>query len=174
MDTYKVSLTDKEIRMLREYRMTNPNTSERIILNLRFKRRLLEYQKKVVNQRDPSFDIDNSVILPGISEERFLDLCVKRKMMELPIMSNTFIWKLAHDIGIRALISQCYKIPEFKLIYHSGVGSHPEIPKCKNRALIERLLKNPRYIIYYSKFSTKNFYVFKDEILQFVRYNSES
>ena len=174
MDTYKVSLTDKEIRMLREYRMTNPNTSERIILNLRFKRRLLEYQKKVVNQRDPSFDIDNSVILPGISEERFLDLCVKRKMMELPIMSNTFIWKLAHDIGIRALLSQCYKIPEFKLIYHSGVGSHPEIPKCKNRALIERLLKNPRYIIYYSKFSTKNFYVFKDEILQFVRYNSES
>ena len=95
-------------------------------------------------------------------------------MMELPIMSNTFIWKLAHDIGIRALLSQCYKIPEFKLIYHSGVGSHPEIPKCKNRALIERLLKNPRYIIYYSKFSTKNFYVFKDEILQFVRYNSES
>ena len=174
MDTYKVSLTDKEIRMLREYRMTNPNTSERIILNLRFKRRLLEYQKKVVNQRDPSFDIDNSVILPGISEDCFLDLCVKRKIMELPIMSNTFIWKLAHDIGIRALLSQCYKIPEFKLIYHSGVGSHPEIPKCKNRALIERLLKNPRYIIYYSKFSTKNFYVFKDEILQFVRYNSES
>jgi len=174
MDTYKVSLTDKEIRMLREYRMTNPNTSERIILNLRFKRRLLEYQKKVVNQRDPSFDIDNSVILPGISEERFLDLCVKRKMMELPIMSNTFIWKLAHDIGIRALISQCYKIPEFKLIYHSGVGSHPEIPKCKNRAFIESLLKNPRYIIYYSKFSSKNFYIFKDELLQYVIYNSES
>ncbi len=174
MDTYKVSLTDKEIRMLREYRMTNPNTSERIILNLRFKRKLLEYQKKVVNQRDPSFDIDNSVILPGISEERFLDLCVKRKMMELPIMSNTFIWKLAHDIGIRALISQCYKIPEFKLIYHSGVGSHPEIPKCKNRAFIERLLKNPRYIIYYSKFSSKNFYIFKDELLQYVIYNSES
>ena len=174
MDTYKGSLTDKEIRMLREYRMTNPNTSERIILNLRFKRRLLEYQKKVVNQRDPSFDIDNSVILPGISEERFLDLCVKRKMMELPIMSNTFIWKLAHDIGIRALISQCYKIPEFKLIYHSGVGSHPEIPKCKNRAFIESLLKNPRYIIYYSKFSSKNFYIFKDELLQYVIYNSES
>ena len=174
MDTYKVSLTDKEIRMLREYRMTNPNTSERIILNLRFKRKLLEYQKKVVNQRDPSFDIDNSVILPGISEERFLDLCVKRKMMELPIMSNTFIWKLAHDIGIRALISQCYKIPEFKLIYHSGVGSHPEIPKCKNRAFIESLLKNPRYIIYYSKFSSKNFYIFKDELLQYVIYNSES
>ena len=79
MDTYKVSLTDKEIRMLRKYRMTNPNTSERIILNLRFKRKFLEYQKKVVNQRDPSFDIDNSVILPGISEERFLDLCVKGK-----------------------------------------------------------------------------------------------
>ena len=174
MDTYKVSLIDKEIRMLREYRMTVPNTSERIILNLRFKRRLLEYQKKVVNQRDPSFDIDNSVILPGISEERFLDLCVKRKMMELPIMSNTFIWKLAHDIGIRALISQCYKIPEFKLIYHSGVGSHPEIPKCKNRAFIESLLKNPRYIIYYSKFSSKNFYIFKDELLQYVIYNSES
>ena len=95
-------------------------------------------------------------------------------MMELPIMSNTFIWKLAHDIGIRALISQCYKIPEFKLIYHSGVGSHPEIPKCKNRAFIESLLKNPRYIIYYSKFSSKNFYIFKDELLQYVIYNSES
>ncbi|MDC1266698.1 hypothetical protein N8Z75_01850 [Crocinitomicaceae bacterium] len=174
MDTYKVSLIDKEIRMFMEYRMTVPNTSERIILNLRFKRKLLEYQKKVVNQRDPSFDIDNSVILPGISEERFLDLCVKKKMMELPIMSNTFIWKLAHDIGIRALISQCYKIPEFKLIYHSGVDSHPEIPKCKNRAFIERLLKNPRYIIYYSKFSSKNFYIFKDELLQYVIYNSES
>ena len=174
MDTYKGRLTDKEIRMLREYRMTNPNTSERIILNLRFKRKLLDYQKKVVQKRDPLFDYDNSVIVPGISEDCFLDLCVKRKIMELPIMSNTFIWKLAHDIGIRALISQCYKIPEFKLIYHSGLGSHPEIPKCKNRAFIERLLKNPRYIIYYSKFSSKNFYIFKDELLQYVIYNSES
>ena len=173
MDTYKGSLTDKEIRMLREYRMTNPNTSERIILNLKFKRNLLDYQKKVVQKRDPLFDYDNSVIVPGISEDCFLDLCVKRKIMELPIMSNTFIWKLAHDIGVRALLFQCYKIPEFKLIYHSGVGSHPEIPKCKNRALIERLLKNPRYIIYYSKFSSKNFYVFEDEILQHVIYHSE-
>jgi len=172
MDTYKGSLTDKEIRMLREYRMTNPNTSERIILNLKFKRNLLDYQKKVVQKRDPLFDYDNSVIVPGISEDCFLDLCVKRKIMELPIMSNTFIWKLAHDIGIRAWLSQCYKIPEFKLIYHSGVGSHPEILKCKNRALIERLLKNPRYIIYYSKFSSKNFYVFEDEILQHVIYHS--
>ena len=160
MDTYKVSLTDKEIRMLREYRMTNPNTSERIILNLRFKRKLLEYQKKVVNQRDPSFDYDNSVIVPGISEERFLDLCVKRKMMELPIMSNTFIWKLAHDIGIRALLSQCYKIPEFKLIYHSGVGSHPEIPKCKNRAFIERLIEKSK--IYHLLFE-----ILKQELLYF-------
>ena len=79
MNVYRIPLTISEIRMRREYRMTVPNTSERIILNLRFKRRLLEYQKKVVNQRDPSFDIDNSVILPGISEERFLDLCVKGK-----------------------------------------------------------------------------------------------
>ena len=172
MNVYRGPLTASEIGMRMKYRMTNPNTSERIILNLSFKRNLLDYQKKVVHKRDPLFDYDNSVIVPGISEDCFLDLCVKRKIMELPIMSNTFIWKLAHDIGVRALLFQCYKIPEFKLIYHSGVGSHPEIPKCKNRALIERLLKNPRYIIYYSKFSSKNFYVFEDEILQHVIYHS--
>ena len=172
MNVFRGPLNASERGMLMKYRMTHPNTPERIILNLSFKRNLLDYQKKVVQKRDPLFDYGNSVIVPGISEERFLDLCVKRKIMELPIMSNSFIWKLAYDIGIRALLSQCYKIPKFKLIYHSGVGSHPEIPKCKNRALIERLLKNPRYIIYYSKFSSKNFYVFEDEILQHVIYHS--
>ncbi|MBT5507819.1 MAG: hypothetical protein HOK17_11885 [Flammeovirgaceae bacterium] len=172
MNVHRGHLTASEIGMRMKYRMTNPNTSERIILNLSFKMNLLDYQNKEVQKRDPLFDFDNSVIVPGISEDCFLDLCVKRKIMELPIMSNTFIWKLAHDIGIRAFLSQCYKIPEFKLIYHSGLGSHPEIPKCKNRALIERLLKNPRYIIYYSRYSSKNFYVFEDEILQHVIYHS--
>ena len=172
MNVHRGPLTASERGMRMKYRMTNPNTSERIILNLSFKMNLLDYQNKEVQKRDPLFDFDNSVIVPGISEDCFLDLCVKRKIMELPIMSNTFIWKLAHDIGIRAFLSQCYKIPEFKLIYHSGLGSHPEIPKCKNRALIERLLKNPRYIIYYSRSSSKNFYVFEDEILQHVIYHS--
>ena len=146
--------------MLREYRMTNPNTSERIILILKFKRNLLDYQKKAVHKRDPSFDYDNSVIVPGISEERFLDLCVKRKIMQLPVMSAKWIWDLAHDVGIRAWLSQCYKMPEFKLIYHSGVGSHPEIPKCKNRAFIEQLLKKPK--IYHLLFE-----ILKQELLYF-------
>jgi hypothetical protein len=171
MNVYRIPLSASEKRMLREYRMTDPNTSERIILNLSFKRNLLDYQKKEVHKRDPLFDFDNSIVLPGMSEERFFDLCVKRKIMELPIMSAKFIWDLAHNLGVRAWLIHLYKKPEFKLIYHSGLGSHPEIPKCKNRAFIEQLLKNPRYTIYYSKFSSMNFYILEDEILQFVLYS---
>ena len=61
--------------MLREYRMTNPNTSERIILNLIQK----EFWIPKKGYSRIHHLIDNSVIFRDISEERFLDLCVKRK-----------------------------------------------------------------------------------------------
>ena len=160
----------EEKQLFAQYLSFPCNSSERNILNGLLKTELLRYHKEMVFALDPSLDIESGIIIPGISETFFSHLSVKKKLLMLNELSFSRIWELIYRSGIKCFINELYKNPITKLTNYAT--HNPRIPRGKNERYVTMLLKNPSYIVYYDEFSTKTIYVFQDEVLKTMRFNS--
>ena len=168
MDHIEYMLTTDEKLMRVKFYNTEPGTSEMDDLFDLVIERLLLYLEDRVIKYDPSIDIYNDIIVPGISLQHFIFLNVRRTFYNLKRVKSTPILGYIFRKGLYYFVwQQCGAARHHVQIMHAASFG------C-NEKLFRRLNLNSKYKIFDSRCKNNIMYIFEYNTLIEVRYNCDN
>jgi hypothetical protein len=168
MDHIEYMLTTDEKLMRVKFYNTEPGTSEMDDLFDLVIERLLLYLEDRVIKYDPSIDIYNDIIVPGISLQHFIFLNVRRTFYNLKRVKSTPILGYIFRKGLYYFVwQQCGAARHHVQIMHAASFG------C-NEKLFRRLNLNSKYKIFNSRCKNNIMYIFEYNTLIEVRYNCDN